>query len=100
MAPPDSRSPIGSTTATTFPVVVLDDDRRKEPAARAEALNDADFVILCLPDDAARDAVGMITSATTRVIDASTAHRVADGWVYGFPELEPGQRQRSPPRRG
>jgi N-acetyl-gamma-glutamyl-phosphate reductase len=72
-------------------LIVLDDARRKDAAARAEALNDADFVILCLPDDAAHEAVGMITSATTRVIDASSAHRVAEGWTYGFAELEPGQ---------
>ena len=59
----------------------------KDPAARREALNAADVAILCLPDDAARDAVAMIDSNTTRVIDASTAHRVADGWAYGFPEM-------------
>jgi len=72
-------------------LIVLDDARRRDEAARAEALNQADFVILCLPDDAAREAVGMISSARTRVIDASSAHRVADGWTYGFPELEAGQ---------
>lgn len=72
-------------------LVVLDNARRKDAAARAEALNDADFVILCLPDDAAKDAVGMIRSSSTRVIDASSGHRVAEGWTYGFPELEPGQ---------
>ena len=72
-------------------IVALDDDRRKDPAARAEALNDSDFVILCLPDDAAREAVALIANDRTRVIDASTAHRIAKGWTYGFPELEPGQ---------
>ncbi|MGN6374932.1 MAG: N-acetyl-gamma-glutamyl-phosphate reductase [Sphingomonas sp.] len=72
-------------------VVALDEARRKEPAARREALNDADFVILCLPDVAAREAVALIDNPRTRVIDASTAHRVADGWTYGFAELEPGQ---------
>ena len=70
-----------------FTLVTLDDARRKDDAARREALNDADFVILCLPDDAAIAAVAMIDSAGTRVIDASSAHRVADGWTYGFPEL-------------
>ena len=72
-------------------LVTLDDARRKDPAARAEALNDADFVILCLPDDAAREAVALIANDRTRVIDASTAHRTAEGWTYGFAELEPGQ---------
>ena len=72
-------------------LVALDDARRKDPEARRQALNDADVVILCLPDDAARDSVAMIANDRTRVIDASTAHRVADGWTYGFPELEPAQ---------
>jgi N-acetyl-gamma-glutamyl-phosphate reductase len=72
-------------------LVTLADDRRKDPRARAEALNDADFVILCLPDDAAREAVSLIENERTRVIDASTAHRTAPDWTYGFPELEPSQ---------
>ncbi|WP_428332214.1 N-acetyl-gamma-glutamyl-phosphate reductase [Novosphingobium sp.] len=70
-----------------FSLIVLDDDRRKDPGARAEALNDADVVILCLPDEAAIEAVALIANDRTRVIDASTAHRVAPGWTYGFPEL-------------
>ena len=70
-----------------FSLITLDEARRKDAGARREALNDADFVILCLPDDAARDAVAMIDNDRTRVIDASTAHRVAPGWVYGFPEV-------------
>ncbi len=73
-------------------LIQLPDDRRKETAARREALNAADIVILCLPDDAARDAVRLIDNRTTRVIDASTAFRIAPDWVYGFPELAPGQR--------
>ena len=72
-------------------LLLLDEQLRKNSVKRREALNSADFVILCLPDDAAREAVEMITSANTRVIDASTAHRVADGWIYGFAELEPSQ---------
>ena len=64
-----------------FELVVLDEARRKDAAARSEALNAADFVILCLPDDAAREAVAMIENDNTRVIDASTAHRTAPGWV-------------------
>lgn len=71
-----------------FELVVLDEARRKDPAARREALNESDFAVLCLPDDAAIKAVAMIDpSSRTRVIDASSAHRVADGWTYGFPEL-------------
>ncbi|MDO7844335.1 N-acetyl-gamma-glutamyl-phosphate reductase [Sphingomonas immobilis] len=71
-------------------LITLDESRRKDAQARAEALNSADFVILCLPDDAAREAVALIDNSHTRVIDASTAHRTADGWTYGFPELDPG----------
>ncbi|MBH0111812.1 N-acetyl-gamma-glutamyl-phosphate reductase [Novosphingobium sp. YJ-S2-02] len=70
-----------------FELIILDDEKRKDDAARAEALNDADFVILCLPDDAAKAAVGMIRNETTRVIDASSAHRTAEGWTYGFAEV-------------
>jgi len=72
-------------------VMVLDDQDRKDPKKRAQALNAADFVILCLPDDAAREAVAMIENERTRVIDASTAYRTAAAWTYGFAELEPGQ---------
>lgn len=71
-----------------FALVVLEGDRRKDPAARREALNEADFAILCLPDAAAREAAALIDPASrVRVIDASTAHRVAPGWIYGFPEI-------------
>lgn len=70
-----------------FTLVTLDEARRKDASARREALNEADFVILCLPDDAAREAVAMIESKHVRVIDASTAHRVAPGWTFGFPEI-------------
>src|SRR5690606_34688587 len=66
-------------------------ERRKDPAARAEFLNAADIAIRCLPDDAARESVSLIENDTTRVIDASTAHRVADGWTYGFAEMDGGQ---------
>ena len=67
-------------------------DRRRDVEARREALNSADAVILCLPDDAAREAVSMIETPSVRVIDASTAYRVADGWTYGFAEMDAGQR--------
>jgi N-acetyl-gamma-glutamyl-phosphate reductase len=73
-------------------VVQIADSQRKDIRARAHALNDADIVILCLPDDAARDAVALIENPGVRVIDASTAHRTAPGWAYGFPEMEPDQR--------
>ena len=72
-------------------LVSIDPARRKDAEARAELLNGSDLVILCLPDDAAREAVGLISSNAVKVIDASTAHRVADGWTYGMAEL-PGQR--------
>ena len=78
---------------TDITLALLPEDRRKDPAARREALNDADFVILCLPDEASREAVTLIDNARTRVIDASSAHRVAVGWTYGFPEL-PGQAEK------
>ncbi len=67
-------------------LVTLPAERRRDPAARAEALNDADIAVLCLPDDAALNAVALIRS-DTKVIDASSAHRVAPGWTYGLPEL-------------
>ena len=71
-----------------FELVVLEGERRKDPAARAKALNTSDFAILCLPDDAAREAVALIEpGSAVRVIDASSAHRVAPGWTFGFPEI-------------
>lgn len=71
-----------------FDLIALDEAQRKDDAARRDALNAADFAILCLPDDAAREAVAMLDeTARTRIIDASSAHRTAAGWTYGFPEL-------------
>jgi N-acetyl-gamma-glutamyl-phosphate reductase len=70
-----------------FSLLALEGDARKDIAARRQAINDCDIAILCLPDDAARESVALIENGTTRVIDASTAHRVAEGWTYGFPEL-------------
>jgi N-acetyl-gamma-glutamyl-phosphate reductase len=67
-------------------------DDRKDPKARAALLRAADVVILCLPDDAAREAVSLLEGQATRVIDASTAHRTAPGWTFGLPELNLGQR--------
>jgi N-acetyl-gamma-glutamyl-phosphate reductase len=73
-------------------VVSIDPDKRKDPAARAEMLNASDAVILCLPDDAAKEAVSLINNNRTKIIDASTAHRVDPTWVYGFPEMVDGHR--------
>jgi N-acetyl-gamma-glutamyl-phosphate reductase len=72
--------------------LILLGDRRRDVDARREALNAADAVILCLPDDAAKEAVGMIENPDVRVIDASTAFRVATGWTYGFAEMDAVQR--------
>ena len=72
----------------------LEENQRKDNAARAEKLNGADIVILCLPDDAARDAVAMIENESVRVIDASSAHRTHPDWVYGMPEYDAGQEER------
>jgi N-acetyl-gamma-glutamyl-phosphate reductase len=73
-------------------VVSIDPARRKDAEARAEMLNSADAVILCLPDDAAKEAVSLVTNNHTKIIDASTAHRVDPHWVYGFPEMVDGHR--------
>ncbi|EJJ27916.1 N-acetyl-gamma-glutamyl-phosphate reductase [Rhizobium sp. CF142] len=62
-------------------------ESRKDKAVRAALLNEADIAILCLPDDAAKESVSLIENDSTKVIDASTAHRVAEGWAYGFPEM-------------
>ncbi len=68
-------------------VVCLPDELRKDKEARKKILNEADVVFLCLPDDAAKEAVSLIDNPEVVVIDASTAHRTADGWTYGFAEL-------------
>ena len=69
-------------------------DKRKDPDTRAEYLRKADIAILCLPDDAAREAVALAADAGTRFIDASTAHRVSPGWTYGFAEMAKDQAQK------
>ncbi len=68
--------------------ISLGDDLRKDSDARRDAMAAADVVILCLPDDAAREAVALAEGLDTRIIDASSAHRVAPGWTYGFPEYD------------
>jgi len=74
--------------------LILLGDRRRDLAARRGALNRADAVILCLPDEAAIEAVAMIDNPAVRVIDASTAYRVDPAWTYGFAEMGPGQRDK------
>ncbi len=81
-----------------FGLILLNDAERKILSVRAQAINDADVVILCLPDDAARDAVSLIRNDRTKVIDASTAHRTAQEWTYGFPELAGHDRVRTAKR--
>lgn len=68
-------------------LLLIDEDKRKDTEERKKFLNAADIVFLCLPDAAAREAVTLIENDRTRVIDASTAHRTAEGWDYGFAEL-------------
>lgn len=74
-------------------LLTLPDSQRKDTTARRERLQAADLAVLCLPDDSAREAAVWAEEASTRLIDASTAHRVAPGWVFGLPELQPDQRQ-------
>ena len=79
---------------TDLRLLQLPSGDRKSAAHRAEALNDCDIALLCLPDDAAREAVALVRRPGVRVIDASSAHRTAPGWVYGLPELEAAQSER------
>jgi N-acetyl-gamma-glutamyl-phosphate reductase len=72
-------------------LVSIAPEKRKDAGERRRLLNSVDLAVLCLPDEAAREAVALIDNSRVRVLDASSAHRVAPGWVYGFPELLPGQ---------
>ncbi|MDH3695355.1 MAG: N-acetyl-gamma-glutamyl-phosphate reductase [Gammaproteobacteria bacterium] len=73
-------------------IVTLPDETRKDDDARCDCMLASDIAVLCLPDDAAREAAAWVADSTTRLIDASTAHRVNDDWVYGLPELKSNQR--------
>ncbi len=75
-------------------ILTIDDDKRKDVNERAKLINESDVTFLCLPDAAAKEAVSLCTDPDTRIIDASTAHRTADGWDYGFPELSEEHRER------
>lgn len=75
-------------------LILLSDEERKNADARKKALNECDIAFLCLPDDAAREAVSMVENPEVVIIDASTAHRTADGWSYGFPELSEKMREK------
>lgn len=75
-------------------LLTLPEAERKDPQRRREAINNADIALLCLPDDAAREAVAAIHNPQVRVIDASSAHRTSPGWVYGLPELDEQQAER------
>ena len=77
---------------TDISLISLPEQLRKDVAARKEAINASDVTFLCLPDDAAREAVLLVENPDTVVIDASTAHRTAAGWAYGFPELSAAHR--------
>ena len=74
-------------TRDDIEILRIPEEKRKDAGERRRYLNEADIVFLCLPDDAAREAVALIDNDRTRVIDASTAHRVLDGWTYGIPEF-------------
>ena len=73
-------------------VLIIEGDARKDVNARKRAINECDVAFLCLPDDAARESVSLLENPEVTVIDTSTAHRTAEGWVYGFPEIK-GQRE-------
>jgi N-acetyl-gamma-glutamyl-phosphate reductase len=75
-------------------VVSIAPEKRKDVAERKRLLNAVDIAVLCLPDDAARESVAMIENGNTKVLDASTAHRVLPDWTFGFPEMDKGQAQR------
>lgn len=75
-------------------ILLIDEDKRKDPSERAKMINSSDFTFLCLPDAAAIEAVSLCTNPHVKILDASTAHRTAEGWAYGFPELSSENREK------
>ena len=75
-------------------LIRISEEKRKDPAERAKFINNADFVFLCLPDSASKEAVSFVENDHVRIIDASTAHRTNPEWAYGFPELSPEHREK------
>lgn len=69
-------------------IITIDDDKRKDPVEKAKLINASDFTFLCLPDAAAIESAALCTNPATKIIDASTAHRINPAWAYGFPELD------------
>lgn len=80
------------STRKDIALLLIDEEKRKDTMERKKCINAADLVFLCLPDGAAKEAVELIENPDTRIIDASTAHRTAEGWDYGFAELSPAYR--------
>lgn len=76
-------------------ILLISEELRKDEAERKRLMNEAEVVFLCLPDDAAREAVKLVENPNTCIIDASTAHRTDPDWVYGFPELSPLHKEKS-----
>ena len=74
--------------------LIIDPDKRRDVEERKKFLNAADLALLCLPEDTARETISLVENPSTRILDTSPAHRTQPGWVYGFAELLPGQRQR------
>ena len=74
-------------------ILTLPEEQRKDPAARREAIHASDIAVLCLPDAAAKESVALAEGSRARILDTSTAHRIAPGWSYGFAELSPAHRQ-------
>lgn len=75
-------------------IITIDEDKRKNPIERQKLINESDFTFLCLPDDAAKESVSLCTNPKTKIIDASTAHRINPLWAYGFPELDKSFREK------